>query len=250
MFEYNVGVSCGHKVLLVVFPVCLGWLGYQVLQLHDCCFPIDRRFPFKEPFPWFQFFHKIWRECRDPWREALAMSGFSRYICLNHFVDILLKFFTHCVDVCMANNLERVVFKKFIHSIVVSVSKTPEWLEYGFRFGYWAFDWKTDSIVIRAVVCPGQGLILFGKEKTVAIEGHDKGVIWTGRKVNGFLKIASSKISMSSFSSSLELHAVFQFTSGKFRSPQIRAGFDFRMVLRSFWKSLILYRYALPFGGL
>ena len=58
-----------------------------------------------------------------------------------------------------------------------------------------------------------------------------------------------SKISMISFSSSLELLVVFQFASGKFRSQQIRAGFDIEMVLRSFWKSLILYMYALPLVG-
>ena len=56
------------------------------------------------------------------------------------------------------------------------------------------------------------------------------------------LNRASSKISMISISSSLELLVVFQFASGKFRSPQIRTGFDFGMVFRSFWKSLILYR--------
>ena len=54
------------------------------------------------------------------------MSGSSRYICLNHFVDILVKYFKHCVDVCMANKVQRVVFKKFIHSIVVNASKVPE----------------------------------------------------------------------------------------------------------------------------
>ena len=45
---------------------------------------------------------------------------------------------------------------------------------------------KMDRIVVSAVVCPGERLIVFGKKKTVAIEGHVKDVIWTGRKVNGF----------------------------------------------------------------
>ena len=40
------------------------------------------------------------------------MSGSLRYIYLNHFVHILVKLFTHFVDVCMANKLERVVFKQ------------------------------------------------------------------------------------------------------------------------------------------
>ena len=56
------------------------------------------------------------------------------------------------------------------------------------------------------------------------------------------LNRASTKISMIWFYSSLELLAVFQFASGKFSSLQIRAGLDFGMVFRSFWKSLILYR--------
>ena len=104
------------------------------------------------------------------------MSGSSRYICLNHFVDILVNFFKRCVDVCMANKLQRVVFRIFIHSVVVNASKTLEWLEYGFRFNYWAFDRNMDRIVISAVVCTGEGLILFGKKRTVPIEGHIQGV--------------------------------------------------------------------------
>ena len=67
-------------------------------------------------------------------------------------------------------------------------------------------------------------------------------------KSTACLNRASSKISMISFSS-LVLHSYFQFASRKLRSPQIGAGFDIGMVLRSFWKSLILFRYALPFGG-
>ena len=172
------------------------------------------------------------------------MSDSSRYKCLNHFVDMVVKFFTNCVDVCIANSLERVLFNKFILSIVFRASETPERLEYGFRFSYWTFDQKMGRIVFSEVICRGEGLILFGKKKTIATEATLRVLFEQVGKSMACLNRASSKISMVSFSSPLEVLAVFHFGSGKFRSLQIMAGFDFGRVLRSFLKRLILYRYA------